>query len=193
MVNNIDKIKLFLMCFIFMCIGSVFVCLGLFPETLELKHVDYRTDAIISKKTIRIFSVKDNSKTITNVKQAVVETFKGSKGRDIYGVALQSYDGTRTPVFSYDDSFRSSKEELRDEINNAINKKLEFKYTDNKNSLTIIIVGLLFMFIPSTIVVLALFKGLEIRTKSGRIINSGSIRQEKSGNKYDNINDSIIK
>lgn len=196
-MNNTDKVKLFFICFIFICFGSFLVLLGMTPQTIEIKHLDYRTDVIISKKNIGFLSAKDASETITNVKQADVVSFKTRKKsknhiertEDVYGIALRTYDGQSKNILSFD-SRRTQKEKLRDEINKAINNKLDYKYTDDEDNLKIIIIGLFFMFTPLIMTLIALYKGLEIKI-NGKIINPRE--QKNPDNKYKNINNTIIK
>lgn len=196
-MNNTDKVKLFFICFIFICFGSFLVLLGMTPQTIEIKHSDYRTDVIISKKNIGFLSAKDASETITNVKQADVVSFKTRKKsknhiertEDVYGIALRTYDGQSKNILSFD-SRRTQKEKLRDEINKAINNKLDYKYTDDEDNLKIIIIGLFFMFTPLIMTLIALYKGLEIKI-NGKIINPRE--QKNPDNKYKNINNTIIK
>lgn len=196
-MNNTDKVKLFFICFIFICFGSFLVLLGMTPQTIEIKHLDYRTDVIISKKNIGFLSAKDASETITNVKQADVVSFKTRKKsknhiertEDVYGIALRTYDGQSKNILSFD-SRRTQKEKLRDEINKAINNKLDYKYTDDEDNLEIIIIGLFFMFTPLIMTLIALYKGLEIKI-NGKIINPRE--QKNPDNKYKNINNTIIK
>jgi len=196
-MNNTDKVKLFFICFIFICFGSFLVLLGMTPQTIEIKHLDYRTDVIISKTNIGFLSAKDASETITNVKQADVVSFKTRKKsknhiertEDVYGIALRTYDGQSKNILSFD-SRRTQKEKLRDEINKAINNKLDYKYTDDEDNLEIIIIGLFFMFTPLIMTLIALYKGLEIKI-NGKIINPRE--QKNPDNKYKNINNTIIK
>jgi hypothetical protein len=167
------------------------------PQTIEIKHLDYRTDVIISKTNIGFLSAKDASETITNVKQADVVSFKTRKKsknhiertEDVYGIALRTYDGQSKNILSFD-SRRTQKEKLRDEINKAINNKLDYKYTDDEDNLEIIIIGLFFMFTPLIMTLIALYKGLEIKI-NGKIINPRE--QKNPDNKYKNINNTIIK
>ena len=183
MITTADKIKICFVCFIFICFGSLMFLFGLYPQSIEIKHFDNRTDAFINKKTIWLFHTKDSSQRITNVKQAKVVSFKDSKRRDVYGIAIISYDGSSTPIFSFG-TFLSPKEKLRDDINNAINNKLNYKYTDNEDSGQSVTLGLFLMIMPLLIMLLALFNGFKEITIDFR--KTSNTKQENSDDKYNN-------
>jgi len=192
-MTTADKIKICFVCFIFICFGSAMFLWGKNPQSIEIKHSDYRTDVIISKKRIDFFSAKDASEVITNVKRADVVSFKDradrhGQSRDIYGVTLRTHDGRSVNIFTFD-SFRAPKEKLRDEINNAIYSKTDYKYTDDENCGQAVTFGLFFMIIPLLIMLLAIFNGFKEITIDFR--KTSNAKQENSDD--DKYNNTIIK
>lgn len=188
MKTNIPKKGLFLFLSVFIFIGLYFLLSGIFPIEIEIKHNNTATAQIHRKSMIPPFKTLNIS--IPDVKQAVIGSTRGSKGGTTYRVELESYNGHRVPLTEYYSSGYSSKEKLKNKINETIRNGTDFKYVIRQTFMMFF--GLIFITIPSIMMFLFIKAGDKqtngLKTEQSR--HTDNISEE---DKYKKINDSIIK
>ncbi len=188
MKTNIPKKGLFLFLSVFIFIGLYFLLSGIFPIEIEIKHNNTATAQIHRKSMIPPFKTLNIS--IPNVKQAVIGSMRGSKGGTTYRVEFESYNGYRVPLTAYYSSGYSSKEKLKNKINEAMRNGTDFKYVTRQTFMMFF--GLIFITIPSIMMFLFIKAGDKqtngLKTEQSR--HTDNISEE---DKYKKINDSIIK
>ena len=192
--NNKKPPKFFLL--IFVAIGIYFVILGIFPTYFEINS---SAEAQIHRKSM-LPPFKNIDIVVSNVKQAIIGQSRTSKGGTTYRVEIEDYNGKRTPITSYYSSGYNSKEFLKNNINRAIKDRTEYNHVIKQHGFKI--VGLFFIIIP----MLILFAS---KIQNNNTIEQSKLKQDQRNslpnqvhqqtesdseeNKYDDINNSIIK
>ena len=194
-LKKIPKAGLILYLSIFIFVGLYFLLNGSMPVEVKISNVNNVTTAQIHRKSI-IPPFKDININMPNVKLAVITSSRTSKGGTTYRVELEAYNGQRFPITYYYTSGYSSKANLQDKINFAIQNKTDFHYVVRQYFMMIF--GFIFMLIPS-IMMFAVIKGKN-KTSTLKRPNptiptqpTPTNKTESEEEKYKNINDSIIK
>lgn len=186
--------------FVFVLVFAYFVFLSFFPIDLEVNHTDTESFAHIHRKSM-IPPFKDIDITVNNLKQAIITTSKGSKGKTNYRVELESFNGERTSIVPYYSSGFFSKQKIQEQINSSIYSKTPFKIIIKQSSISFS--GSIFFFI----ILIFIFSVIKYGNKQKNIPptkqpqnkptpqypRSQQSKSTTEEEKYKNINDSIIK
>ena len=193
-----DILLLLLICFV----GIFIFCRGALPRTIEIDPTGVEVTATLYVRSF--FPPFNKEETfIPNIKQAVITKMTNRKSLPTYKVELESYNGYKysitTDFFGY-----ILKRRLQNQINASIQSKTPFKkvFVDIYLSICGIIIILFAIFsILLNIIGIRRYKKWKRRRKKYKekkdfeISLKGNQQQplEPEQEKYNNINDSIIK
>ena len=198
--------KLFLL--LFFMIGFYFFIVGFLPITVEIIPSGTQVQGQLHRKSM-LPPFKNIDISIPTLKQAVINTSRSSKGGTTYRVELEDFKGNRFPVTSVFSSGYRDKQDLQNNINDAIKNRYQYKYKTQQTFF--IIFGFIFMFGP--LMSLIFSKRSNVKTyQQSRSQNKSSMENpieiqrpqdfsiphqtqypESEQEKYKNINESIIK
>ena len=199
--------KFFLL--LFFMIGFYFFTVGFLPITVEIIPAGTQVQGQLHRKSM-LPPFKNIDISIPTLKQAVINTSRSSKGGTTYRVELEDFKGNRFPVTSVFSSGYRDKQELQNNINDAIKNRYQYKYKTQQTFF--IIFGFIFMFGP----LLSLILSKKTNTNPYQQSRPNQYRRpidrqrqfqrpqdfsiphqtqypESEQEKYSNINDSIIK
>ena len=144
----------------------------IFPTTLEIKHIDNKTQATISKREISSF-FKKRTTIVHNVKEATIEKIPF----DDNVLSLRDIKGTRYSVTSHNvPSDTEARQLLLKRINTSIKSNADFKFRIiDKADIVWASIGLT---IPSMILYFWLSYDIKARKKPKRILNHETPNQK---------------
>ena len=190
----------------FFILGLYFLIVGAFPVKVEIIPTETEIRAHIHRKAM-FPPLKNIDTTVHNLKQAIVIESKDSKGRTIYEVALEDFQGRLFPIEALFSSGHRQNVMLQKKINNSIKNKTAITHSINQDSIT----AFGFVFILASIISFITDKNKN-KNKSNKEqprTNEPSEKKpkeyqslqdflqppktESEDKKYKNINDSIIK
>jgi hypothetical protein len=199
-MNGMKKSSPTSVLFVFILVFAYFVFLSFFPIDFEVNHTDTESFAHIHRKSM-IPPFKDIDITVNNLKQAIITTSKGSKGKTNYRVELESFNGERTPVMPYYSSSYFSKRKLQDQINSSLSTKTPFKIIIKQSSMSFS--GSIFFFATIILIFYVIKHGNKQknipsakqpqRSPTPQYPRPQPPKSTTEEEKYKNINDSIIK
>ena len=128
----------------FILIGIYFFIIGFSPVKIETTITQTGIQAHIHKKSM-LLPFKNVDIVVPNLKQAVITTFRGYKGRTTYYLELENSDGKQFSVVSISSIEYNSAVLLRNRINDSIKGRYPYKYAIKQNSF--IFYGFLFIVI----------------------------------------------
>lgn len=194
--ENVQKSKfsIILSSMIFFLIGLFEFVNGLNPIYLEINtNSSNITYAKISKRSmVPPFNIIN--KKVNNLKEAIITMSKTKKNGHIYRIELVDYNGHRTSITSSYSSEYNSKKALQQKINNAIQNKVEFKYTIKDYNLALF--GLFFVLLGlfSFFTKVQITNDKKVNNKPKKIDTSTTTSTTQTEHeKYNEINDLIIK
>jgi ATP-dependent Zn protease len=197
----LDDIALILLLFGFGLFGFF---VGIFPKTIEIDPTGVEVTAKLYTRSI-IPPFKKKTQFISNVKQAVIVTSRGYKGRIRYRVELEINNGWNVAVTASSWEY-FLKNKLVNQINDSIKNRTPF--TKTIHEIYFMLLGIFFIILSVLFFVMHIHerkeykKIKEIRNarrrekyKANKIAVENTKQQsiEQEDTKYQNINDSIIK
>jgi len=173
----------------FLTVGIFSIIIGIIPITFETSIQNNDVVGTISRRSY-IPPFKHITKTIHNLDKAFITSYHSSKGGKTYKISFQSTTGEQVSLTPYSSSGYSSKKNMVDKINKSIQERKTFKIVFKQPLL--IFIGCIFMLFPCFLI----YTYLKTLKKSKTISNKVKIstdNKEKQKDKYQEINDSIIK